>query len=248
MSYEIKGVIIVDDDRNVVSANTYNGYVPVNPTRSILSGNGIVGGGDLSSDKTLYVRAGNGIIANTTGVHVGVGLGISTNATSVSVVAGNSIVSNSTGVHYVGNTNSYQAISIIAGNGLVGGGNLSASRTLTVGQGAGILVAESAISVVAGSGISSNATGVHVVAGSGVASNTTGVHVVAGSGIVSNTSGVHIENSTVARLNVTTPQYFSSAIIANTFMSIKSDAGVENASVVFVNNNNTSSYQLQYQR
>ena len=83
MSYEIKGTVIIDDDRKIVGANTYNGYVPVNPTLTIAAANGLVGGGNLTANRSFYVRAGDGISVNSTGVHVVGAAGIATNTSSV---------------------------------------------------------------------------------------------------------------------------------------------------------------------
>lgn len=94
--------------------------------------------------------------------------------------AGSADINHDTLLNFVANEHiDHSAVSITAGNGLTGGGNITASRSLAV---------------VAGSGIASNATGVHVVAGpsGGLVSNATGVYVTAGSGLVANATGVHI--------------------------------------------------------
>lgn len=70
MAIEIKEVAIIDDNRNIVGANTYNGYVPVKPTLTITAANGMFGGGDLTTNRSLAVRAYDGISVNTSGVSV----------------------------------------------------------------------------------------------------------------------------------------------------------------------------------
>ena len=224
MAIEVKGIDIIDDDRNIVGANTYNGYVPVNPTRGINSGNGIVGGGNLGADRTLSIRAGDGLTANTTGIHIVTGNGLSVSSSNVYVdeaylnvryanyrllnntaltfseqigipantggvvVYGHAKVgapsdspSNAQGagiyitnlwrehqLHFDSNYKVFHksgtnvdefwttrnlpnpantATSIVAGNGLTGGGNLAASRTLTVGAGDGISVLATTVNV-----------------------------------------------------------------------------------------------------
>lgn len=299
MAYEISNVAIIDDNRNIVGANTYNGYVPVNPSVTINSGNGIVGGASLANSMTLYVRAGSGLVANTSGVHVAAGTGLVANNTNLSLdqsyisanlgrfayaemtnntyhtalsIPANTAISFGYGhsqggaptdapisaqgagfivsnpfwfgqLHFTsGNrvftrsNSSWSELwhsgnlpnpalantSIIPGNGLTGGGDLSASRTLTVGAGSGIATNSTAVSVRAGNGLTANASGVHIVAGNGLnvntttlfvtggngisvsatgiysdvgpslVSNTTGIHVKAGGGLVSNATGIHI--------------------------------------------------------
>jgi hypothetical protein len=82
-------------------------------TVSISPGNGLTGGGDLTTTRTLSVNANNGIVANafgvfvlansgivanTTGVFAKQANGISVDASGINVLAGNGIISNSTGV------------------------------------------------------------------------------------------------------------------------------------------------------
>jgi hypothetical protein len=81
--------------------------------RTITSGNGLTGGGDLSANRTLAVGAGTGITVNADDV------ALDTSSTH--------------------NTD-HASVSITAGGGLTGGGDLSATRTLAVGAGDGITV------------------------------------------------------------------------------------------------------------
>lgn len=104
--------------------------------------------------------------------------------------AGSADVDHDALLNFVANEHiDHSAVSITAGNGLTGGGNITASRSLAV---------------VAGSGIASNATGVHVVAGpsGGLVSNATGVYVTAGPTLTVNTTGVHV-NSTLSLTDLT---------------------------------------------
>lgn len=114
---------------------------------SITAGNGLTGGGTIAASRSLAVTAGIGIASNSTGVHV--------------VAGNNQLVSNSTGVWidqtkiahdslsgYSANKHvDHTSVSITAGNGLSGGGDISSSRTLSVSAGTGVTV---------------NSTGVHI--------------------------------------------------------------------------------------
>jgi hypothetical protein len=150
----------------------------------------------FSTGGTLTFTGGNG--ANTTvsddtiTIAVTAGDGVASNATGVHVVAGNNqVVANSTGVFidetnidihnlsgYVANENiDHSTVSVTAGNGLTGGGDLTTTRDFAVGAGNGITVNADDVAVTAGDGVASNSTGVHVVAGTGVVANSTGVHI-----------------------------------------------------------------------
>lgn len=89
-------------------------------TVSITAGDGLTGGGDISSTRDIAVGAGSGITVNADDVALD-----TTNDRNVS----------------------HGAVSIIAGNGLTGGGDITESRTLNIGAGTGIDVAADAISV-----------------------------------------------------------------------------------------------------
>lgn len=83
--------------------------------------------------------------------------------------AGSADVNHDALLNFVANEHiDHSGVSITAGNGLSGGGDITTSRTLAV---------------VANSGLVSNASGVHVIGGNGLVSNSTGVHAVAANGI-----------------------------------------------------------------
>lgn len=161
----------------------------------------------FSTGSTLTFTGGNGVNTavtdDTITISATAGDGVASNSTGVHVVAGNNqVVANSTGVFidetnidihnlsgYVANENiDHSTVSVTAGNGLTGGGDLTATRDFAVG---------------AGNGITVNADDVAVTAGDGVASNSTGVHVVGGTGVVANSSGVHIGQAVGTGDNVT---------------------------------------------
>lgn len=150
----------------------------------------------FNTGETLTFAGGNG--ANTTvsdnqiSIAVTAGDGVASNATGVHVVAGNSqVVSNTSGV-FIDETNisltnlsgydanehvDHSSVSVTAGDGLTGGGDLTATRDFAVGAGNGITVNADDVAVTAGDGIAANSTGVHVVAGTGVTSNSSGVYI-----------------------------------------------------------------------
>ncbi len=97
----------------------------------IIAGAGLTGGGDLSASRTLNVGAGAGITVNADDVAL-------TTPGSLSATSSNSASGNHT--HAIDATIARSAIQINSGNGLTGGGDLTASRTLNVGAGAGITV------------------------------------------------------------------------------------------------------------
>ncbi len=98
----------------------------VQPARQIISGAGLTGGGDLSSDRTLAVGAGTGITVNDDDVAL--------SAASIASLA-------------LANTSVQPTRQIIAGSGLTGGGTLSGDVTINVGSGAGISVSADAVSL-----------------------------------------------------------------------------------------------------
>lgn len=144
---------------------------------TLTAGNGLSGGGDITASRSFAVTAGDGVASNSTGVHV--------------VAGNNQVVANSTGVFidetnidihnlsgYVANENiDHSTVSVTAGNGLTGGGDLTTTRDFAVGAGDGITVNADDVAVTAGDGVASNSTGVHVVGGTGVVANSTGVHI-----------------------------------------------------------------------
>ena len=87
-------------------------------TRKVIAGNGLTGGGDLLQDRTVAVKAGDG------SVNVGPG-GIT--VPHVALTTGNPHNVTAANVGCPPN-----ARTISSGNGLSGGGDLSADRTLTV--------------------------------------------------------------------------------------------------------------------
>ena len=176
---------------------------------TLSAGNGLTGGGNITASRTFAVGAGNGITSNADDVAVNAQDGLTANSSGLFVVAGNNqVVANSSGV-FIEESNinhdnlsgfvadehiDHSSVSITAGNGLTGGGNITATRTVTVGAGNGITVNTDDVAVNAQNGLSANSSGVFVVAGTGVTANATGVHI---GQAVGTTDNVTFNNVTV---------------------------------------------------
>ena len=93
-------------------------------TTTITAGDGLVGGGDLTSSRTLNIGAGAGIL-------VGV------DAVSIDTA-------------YTDGRYALKTTAITAGAGLVGGGDLSVNRVIDVGAGEGIIAAADSVAVLFG--------------------------------------------------------------------------------------------------
>lgn len=119
----------------------------VTTSRSIISGAGLTGGGDLSADRTLAVGAGTGVTVNADDVAVNISgltadgspdgaadyvMTYDNSATTLKKVLLNNLPTASGSVS--------TSRTITSGAGLTGGGDLSADRTLAVGAGTGISV------------------------------------------------------------------------------------------------------------
>lgn len=103
--------------------------------RTITAGNGLTGGGDLSANRSLALGTPTTIS------------GSSTNSVTTTSHAHELTLVSADITGALGFTPPTNARQVIAGNGLTGGGNLTADRTLTVGQGTGITVATTTVSV-----------------------------------------------------------------------------------------------------
>lgn len=156
-----------------------------NMTVGALGAAAAVGGYQVN---TTVIAIGNSTVNST--VNSTAFSGQSATVANGGVTVGNTqLVSNSTGLwidqtkidhnslsNFVANKHiDHSTVNITAGSGLTGGGDITATRTL---------------SVLANSGLTANATGVFIAANSGLSVNTTGLYVVAGNGIISNTTGV----------------------------------------------------------
>lgn len=177
---------------------------------SVASGNGLIGG-TITSTGTLYVLANNGIVANTTGLFAKAANGVSVDASGINVLAGNTqLISNTTGVwvnqaqinhnalsNYVADQHvAHTSVSISPGNGLTGGGDISATRTLSVNANNGIVANAFGVFVNANNGIVANSFGVFAKQANGISVDASGINVLAGNGIISNSTGVFAKAGT----------------------------------------------------
>lgn len=101
--------------------HTGNLAAPVQTSRSIIAGNGLSGGGTLAADRTITLGTPTTITAT------------STNSVTTTSHTHDLTLTSANIISFLGYTPASNAISIVAGNGLSGGGTLSASRTITLG-------------------------------------------------------------------------------------------------------------------
>ena len=174
----------------IKTANLYIGSFTINTINA--TSNSTVLGLAANNELTTTWAIKNYVDLKTAGA-LAAGNRMTSNTTNLAVLAGNSqLLSNSTGLwitqsnidhdslaNYVASKHiDHTAVSITAGNGLSGGGDISATRSLAVVAGDGTVV--------------SNSTGVFVNAKDGHLANSTGLWVRAGTGVTVNATGVHI--------------------------------------------------------
>lgn len=149
----------------------------------LTAGDGLTGGGDISSSRTFAVGAGVGVTVNADDVAVNPGNGITANSTGthVEVSGDSSLVANSSGL-FIDDTTLVIATSQLTGDVALGT-NTSGNYVATITAGDGISGSSSSeggtptIAVVANNGIVANSDGVFVNAGDGIVANSTGTHV-----------------------------------------------------------------------
>lgn len=113
----------------------------VRADRSITAGNGLTGGGNLTSDRDFGVGQGYGISVTADAVAVNTSEVVVTTGTQT--IAGSKTFSSAVTLSTQATATGHAvaaARTITAGNGLSGGGDLTADRTLNIGQGYGITV------------------------------------------------------------------------------------------------------------
>jgi hypothetical protein len=106
---------------------------------SITAGNGLTGGGDITTTRTLnVVSANNGIVANTDNIELDVASstfvdGVKSKLNSETVVSGSVQINHDATTNFVANEHiDHSGVTITAGNGLTGGGTIEATRTINV--------------------------------------------------------------------------------------------------------------------
>lgn len=187
------------NDSLELGTHTTGNYVATVTTANGISGAVATEGGTAA----LKVVPGNGITANSTGVHVVVSSGLSVNASSVSVNAGSGIVANSSGVHVKANTG---LVSNTSGLHIEEGLDGQVLRTdgITVYWGQPLEAGDTGfiVDVTAGDGIVKTGTAdtpiISVRANNGISANSSGVFVRANNGLFTNTSGLFVNASAVS--------------------------------------------------
>ena len=194
---------IVHDNLSGFVANEHIDHTSV----TLTAGNGLTGGGDISANRSFAVGAGTGIAVNAADVAI-----------------------DSAGLYayfkhdgfgdYVANEHvDHTSVSITAGNGLTGGGDISASRTLNVGAGTGITVSADAISTNDSQIVHDNLSGfvadehvahssIDIIAGAGLTGGGTidasrTLNVGAGTGVTVNANDIAIGQDVGTSANVT---------------------------------------------
>jgi len=97
---------------------------------SITAGNGLTGGGNITTSRTLNIGQGDGISVTADAIAVDSTV---LRTTGDGVVSGSSQIDHDQTTNFVANEHiDHTSVSITAGNGLTGGGTIAATRTLNV--------------------------------------------------------------------------------------------------------------------
>ena len=135
----VSGSIQVDHDATTnFVANEHIDHTSV----SITAGNGLTGGGTIASTRTLNVEsANNGITINADNIELvndstTFTSGVKAKLNTETVVSGSIQVDHDATTNFVANEHiNHSSVSIIAGDGMIGGGDILNSRTLTLDTG-----------------------------------------------------------------------------------------------------------------
>lgn len=108
----------------------------VPPTRDLIAGTGMTGGGTLAADRTFDVIGGDGITANANDIALSAsvaGAGMTHTTGVLNVIAGTGMTVNADDIQldttHVRNID-HATVAVTAGAGLSGGGNIDATRTI----------------------------------------------------------------------------------------------------------------------
>lgn len=188
---------------------------------SVATANGLTGG-TITSSGTLSVVGANGISVTTAGVNVLAGnTQLTSNSTGLWVIQSN--IDHNSLSNYVANRHvDHSAVSVTAGNGLTGGGDITTTRTL---------------SVLANNGITSNSSGVFVTGANGVSVTAAGVNVLGGSTLTVNSTGVHVNSA----LSITDLSLSGNLTVLGTLSTIDTTNLTVKDSIIELANGNTTS-------
>jgi len=121
---------------------------------SITAGDGLTGGGNITTTRTLnVVSANNGIVVNSNDIELDTDSttftdGVKSKLDTETVISASIQIDHDQTTNFVANEHiDHTSVSITAGNGLTGGGNISSTRTLNIGSGDGITVNSDSIQV-----------------------------------------------------------------------------------------------------
>lgn len=103
-------ITAITDETGITTRRTPAIYHAPPDSRALTAGNGLTGGGDLSADRTFTLGTPSALSATSTDA-----------------------VTTTSHTHSIDSTIARSAITITAGDGLTGGGNLTANRTVTLG-------------------------------------------------------------------------------------------------------------------
>jgi len=178
---------------------------------SISAGNGLSGGGDISSTRTISLDTTSATFTN----------GVKSKLNADGVVSSSAQIDHNATTNYSANRHiDHTAVSISAGSGLTGGGDISTTRTLSIATG-GVTDAMLAGSI--SNGKLSNSTISGIALGSNLATLTIGTGL---SGTSYNGSGA----VTIANTGVT-------SVVAGTGISINQGTGAVTVTNTITNNN-----------
>lgn len=200
---------------------------------TLTAGAGLTGGGDISTSRTFNVGAGTGITVNADNVAISnttvtaASYGSSTTSPTFTVnaqgqltAAANVNINHDALTNFVADEHvAHSGVTITAGAGLTGGGDISASRTINIGQGTGITVGADAISTNDAQIVHDNLSGfvanehidhstVSITAGDGLTGGgtiaaTRTLNVGAGTGVTVTADAVSIGQDVATTANVT---------------------------------------------
>jgi len=181
---------------------------------TMTAGNGLTGGGTIAATRTLAVNPGttSPFIANSTGLWLKANTGIVANSSGVFAGSGGIVHDDLSG--FVANEHiDHSGVDITAGNGLTGGGDITATRTLAVEANTGIVANSDGVFVNAGQvdhdGLSNFVANEHIdhstvsvtagngLSGGGTIAATRTLAVVGNTGITSNSTGVFTNDSEI---------------------------------------------------